>query len=352
MRLLHSSRTTHLRSDLRALGVVLVLATLAACGEPGPVEHSISGEAMGTTYSVKLRVESPLDSSAAASAANAVAGEIGSVNEKMSTYLNSSELSRLNQLPGPGGVKMSPETMEVFLEAKRIGELTGGVFDVTVGPLVNAWGFGPQDRRADLSDEEIAELQALTGWDRIEIDEAASEIRKDRAGVYCDLSAIAKGYAVDRVSEALTELGYSDHMVELGGEIRVRGVNVAGEPWRIAVEKPSPEGGRAIQRVLPLRDFSMATSGDYRNYFEKDGRRYSHEIDPRTGRPIEHQTASVSVIHPSCATADAWATALIVLGEQEGFAKAVEQDLAAVFLIRDGEGFLEKTTPVFDRLFP
>ena len=306
---------------------------------------------MGTTYSVKLRLASPLDPAGTDEVAKSVADEIELVNQKMSTYLDSSELSRLNQAPQATAMAVSAETMAVFLEARRIGELTNGIFDVTVGPLVNAWGFGPEDRRADLSDAEIAELQALTGWERITLDEVASTISKDQAGVYCDLSAIAKGYAVDRVSDALASRGYGDHMVELGGEIRVRGVNLVGQPWRIAVEKPSPDGGRAIQRVLPMVDLSMATSGDYRNYFEKDGQRFSHEIDPRTGRPIEHRTASVSVVHPSCATADAWATALIVLGDEDGYSKAVEQDLAAVFLVRDGEAFVEKTTPAFDRLF-
>jgi len=331
----------------------LVLLALVACGAPsGPVEHTLAGEAMGTTYSVKVRAPAALDAAESKAVAEAVAAAIDDVNQKMSTYLDSSELSRLNRLDEPGGVEMSADTIAVFEEARRIGELTDGVFDVTVGPLVNAWGFGPADRREELSEAEIAELRALTGWERIEIDKAASTIRKDGAGVYCDLSAIAKGYAVDRVSETLLQMGYGDHMVELGGEIRVHGVNAGGEPWRIAVEKPSADGGRAIQRVLPLENLAMATSGDYRNYFEKDGRRYSHEIDPRTGRPVEHHTASVSVVHPSCATADAWATALIVLGEDDGFAKAVEQDLAAVFLIREGDGFTERATPAFERLFP
>lgn len=331
---------------------LLFLLALAGCGQTGgPAEALVNGEAMGTTYSVKLRLPAAIDASTQSAIEDAVAAEIDLVNQKMSTYLDSSELSRLNQRTEPGAMKVSPETLEVFLEAQRIGELTGGVFDVTVGPLVNAWGFGPEDRRADLSAAEIAELQALTGWERIRIDAAAGTISKDQPGVYCDLSAIAKGYAVDRVSEALERLGYGDHMVELGGEIRVRGVNLVGEPWRIAVEKPAPLGGRAVQRVLPLEDLSMATSGDYRNYFEKDGRRYSHEIDPRTGRPIEHRTASVSVLHPRCATADAWATALIVMGDEDGYAKAVEQELAVVFLVRDGEAFVEKTTPAFDSLF-
>lgn len=337
----------------RLISSLVLALTLAGCsGSPSPVEHLVAGEAMGTTYSVKLRLPAALGAAEAQNLEDAVAAAIDDVNQKMSTYLDSSELSRLNRLDEPGGVEMSADTIAVFEEARRIGELTDGVFDVTVGPLVNAWGFGPADRREELSDAEIAQLQALTGWERIEIDKAAGMIRKDRAGVYCDLSAIAKGYAVDRVSETLQEMGYGDHMAELGGEIRVHGVNLSGDPWRIAVEKPSPDGGRAIQRVLPLENQAMATSGDYRNYYEKDGKRFSHEIDPRTGRPVEHRTASVSVVHPSCATADAWATALIVLGEDAGFAKAVEQDLAAVFIIREDGGFVERATPAFDRLFP
>ena len=236
---------------------VLVLAlALSACQSSGPVEHVVAGEAMGTSYSVKLRLVQALDDAGAERVAEAIADEIELVNQKMSTYLDTSELSRLNQAPASAAIAVSAETMAVFLEAQRIGELTNGVFDITVGPLVNAWGFGPEERRVDLSEQEIGELQALTGWERITLDEAALKISKDQAGVYCDLSAIAKGYAVDRVSESLNARGYGDHMVELGGEIRVRGAKPGASPWknrRRTVGAPSSAFSRSsICRWRPL----------------------------------------------------------------------------------------------------
>ncbi|MBI1354326.1 MAG: FAD:protein FMN transferase ApbE [Acidobacteria bacterium] len=336
----------------RAFAAALaVLLLLHACGGSAPSEQAFAGEAMGTTWSVKVRSSQPMTEEAAATLQASIELAIEQVNQKMSTYLATSELSRFNDLPGPATMEASADTIEVFAEARRIGGLSDGVFDITVGPLVNAWGFGPGDRREDLDDAELARLRALTGWDKIEIDTAAKTLHKTIDGVYCDLSAIAKGYAVDKAAEALEGAGHADYMVEIGGEVRVRGVNRSGEPWRIAVEKPDP-AGRTIQRVLPLHDIAMATSGDYRNYFEKDGERYSHEIDPRTGRPVGHRTASVTVLDPSCATADAWATALIVLGEEAGYGKAVELELPALFLVREGEAFVEKPTPAFEGLFP
>jgi thiamine biosynthesis lipoprotein len=239
--------------------------------------------------------------------------------------------------------------MDVFVEAQRIGELTQGAFDITVGPLVNAWGFGPGERREDLDQAAIDELRSHTGWDKLIVNPGESTLVKLDPALYCDLSAIAKGYAVDRVFETLSDLGFTSRMVEIGGEVRTAGANAEGRPWRIAVEKPL-EGGRGIQRVVALQDLAMATSGDYRNYFERDGKRYSHEIDPRTGRPIEHRAASVSVIEPTCAAADALATGLIVLGEDRGFDLAVELEIAALFLVRDGDSFVEKSTPAFDRV--
>jgi FAD:protein FMN transferase len=282
---------------------------------------------------------------------DAIERQLARVNELMSTYLPSSELSRFNQWASREPFQLSAETFEVFQVARRVGSLSSGAFDVTVGPVVNAWGFGPPGKPAHPpSDVELDQLKAGVGWDKIVLEEAHSAIRKIRPDVYCDLSAVAKGYGVDRVSATLSGLGYFEHMVEVGGEVRARGRNAEGQPWRIGVEKPL-EGGRAVQRTLPLENLAMATSGDYRNYYEEGGRRVSHEIDPRTARPIGHRLASVTVVTGRCVEADAFATALIVLGEEEGYRLAVEQNLAALFLVREADGFVEKTSPRFEELF-
>jgi thiamine biosynthesis lipoprotein len=223
--------------------------------------------------------------------------------------------------------------------------------DITVGPLVNAWGFGPDARPETIpSDAEIAGLLEKVGYTKLVLDSESSSLRKSEPGLLCDLSAIAKGYGVDRVAEALDGLSIQDYMVEVGGEVRTRGLNDQGQAWRIGIERPSVEG-RVIQQVLSLSNGAMATSGDYRNYYEVDGVRYSHMIDPRSGRPITHRLASVSIVEERCTRADGLATALLVLGPDEGYRLAVANDLAVLFMVKDDEeGFKGLATPAFERL--
>ena len=310
---------------------------------------------MGTTYTVKVVTEGPLGASSSPKqeqVQQVIEGRLAEVNDKMSTYQPSSELSQFNSSRTTVPFPVSAETLQVFAEAQRISAATAGAFDITVGPLVNLWGFGPDAKPLAVpADEEVERLRPRIGWSRIEVDTARSTIRKSEPEMYCDLSAIAKGYAVDRVAEGLAALDLADYMVEVGGEVRTRGRNAAGEPWRIAIERPDT-AQRAFQEVVPLSDLAMATSGDYRNFFEQDGVRFSHTIDPRTGRPIQHRLASVSVIDPVCMRADGYATALMVLGEEEGFRLAEEQGLAALFLVRKGDGFEERATAAFKTLFP
>lgn len=309
------------------------------------------GQTMGTTYTVKA-AGAAIAGPEQTQIQQAIDEQLHRVNELMSTYVPSSELSRFNALASTDAFPLSPETLEVFEVARRVGALSSGALDVTVGPLVNAWGFGPPGKPPHAPSEvELEKLKVLVGWDKIVIDESQSTIRKVHPEVYCDLSAVAKGYAVDRVSETLSSLGYVEHMVEVGGEVRARGRNAEGQPWRIGVEKPlapGSMGASVVQRAIPLEDLAMATSGDYRNYYEEEGRRISHEIDPRTASPINHRLASVTVVSETCAEADALATALIVLGEEEGYRLAAEHGLAALFLVRHGNGFVEKASPRFE----
>ena len=332
--------------------VALVMLFAAACSSrPELREYSFDGEAMGTTYTVKVAVRRVLAEAEVEETRRLVQSELDAVTDRMSTYLPGSELSRLNRYDGERPFPVSSELLEVLATARQVGTATRGAFDITVGPLVDAWGFGPQGKPEKIPDQALLdELAAHTGWDKIEIDDVASTVRKSSAEVRCDLSGIAKGHGVDRVSETLSARGFHNHMVEVGGEVRISGSNRLGREWRIAIERPADSGG--LQRILPLTDMSIATSGDYRNFYEENGIRYSHIIDPRTAQPIQHRVASVSIVESSCTVADAYATALLVLGEKEGYEVAIQNDLAALFLVREADGtFREVSTPRFDGLF-
>lgn len=302
---------------------------------------------MGTSYTVKVsRLPEGIDGARLGEKISAVLEQI---NAQMSTYLADSELSRINRNPSTDWQPVSRPLYRVLLEAQRISRLTGGAFDITVGPLVNLWGFGPAAMQFEPPAEDLIEEQLnLVGYRHLQLREEPVSVRKAIAGLYLDLSALAKGYAVDQVAELLEQQGITDYMVELGGEIRLRGSNLSGKPWRIAVEKPTPEK-RMIQRVLSITDVAMATSGDYRNFFEFDGRRFSHTIDPRTGRPIEHRLASVTILRQTSMEADALATAMMVLGPEQGYQLAEKEKIAALFIIKDAEGFVEKSTSAFQQ---
>lgn len=301
---------------------------------------------MGTRYSVEV-VISEVSSRRFVELENVVEAVLEDVNSKMSNYEEDSEVSRLNRWTDAEPFAVSPDTLEVLLHASEISATTGGAFDITVAPLVSAWGFGPPGRPPEQpTEEEITRLQELTGWAKLHVDRATSTVTKTHPDLTIDLSAIAKGYAVDRVADALDVEGVENYMVEVGGEVRTRGLNLQGEPWRIGIERPVPNE-QGIDLIVPMSGMAMATSGDYRNYYEVEGQRLSHTIDPRTGHPITHNVASVSVIAPLCVRADAYATGLLVLGP-DGFDLAEELGLAAYFLQQDKEDvFVGRMTTAF-----
>ena len=235
---------------------------------------------MGTTYLVQ--VSDPLSESERIAVSRAVQETLAEVNSAMSTYVADSEVSRFNRAAAGVAIPLSIPGFEVFSEAERVSELTGGAFDVSVAPLVRLWGFGAGASTEPQvpSDEAVAAARALVGFHHVRLSDDPLSVTKDEDGVECDLSAIAKGYGVDLVSEELSRRGWKNFMVEVGGEVRTSGKNATGEAWRIGIEKPLP-GTRALQRTLPLSGLSLATSGDYRNFYEEDGKLYSHLIDPR-----------------------------------------------------------------------
>jgi thiamine biosynthesis lipoprotein len=265
----------------------------------------------------------------------------------MSTWRADSELSLFNQRSDQSEwIAVSNGLFEVLKKAEEISMMTEGAFDVTIGPVVNLWGFGPQARPEQIpSEESLAESLAATGFEKLELRASPPAVRATPSQ-YVDLSAIAKGYAVDAVARFLESEGIEAYLVEIGGEVRVSGRKPGGSTWRLAIEQPVSEG-REVNRVVALESRAMATSGDYRNYYESDGRRYSHTIDPETGKPISHKLASVTVIADDCMTADGLATGLNVMGYERANELAVRENIPAYFIVRTDEGFETHQTPAF-----
>ena len=351
-------KTAGLWPAVFALGLGFGLALGGCAGEPAPRgldTYVIEGSAFGTYYVIKI-VEPPsgtLGEDQLQGLRLDLERELADVDAKISGYRPDSEISRFNA--ADGAAVFSPESFEVLQAALEIAEQSGGAFDPTVGPLVEAWGFGPRGRE-DVSGREdlVAEARLRVGFQQIELDPATRRVAKKVPGMHLDLSAIGEGHAIDRLTLFLGKRGFEHVLVELGGEARARGRNAEGGQWRIGIERPNRERG-SVQKIVELgREGSaaVATSGDYRKYYEQDGKRVSHLIDPRSARPIEHKLASVSVVAESCRKADAWATALMVLGPDEGLKTAEAENLAALFLVREGELFVERSSSAFSRLFP
>jgi FAD:protein FMN transferase len=364
---------------------------------------------MGTYYRVTVVRRPPaLDANILHAAAR---GELQRVEDLMSAYRPDSDVGRFNAAADGEWVGVSPETLRCVELALEVGRRSSGAYDITAGPLVNLWGFGPGRTRSDLpSEAEITAARARVGLHLLELRRDPPAIRKLRAEVAIDLASVAKGLAVDATAEALQRRGVRDYCVDVGGEVRTRGHNVLGRPWQVAIEAPivqetclggaggthksffvraavggstdknelvgatpnaSSPGPNTPSRgpntppptaarthsaapsappTLVLRDLAIATSGDYRIYLEHEGVRYPHILDPRTGRPINNAVASVTVADSSCARADAWATALMVLGPQEGLQLAEQQGLAAMFIIRAADDITQRAATSFRRL--
>jgi FAD:protein FMN transferase len=317
--------------------------------EPAELIH-LPGRTMTTSYSVKV-VAPEFPDDARRRLKEVVERELEAVDAAMSRYREGSELERLNRSRSGEPIEVSRPLLEVLSEARRIGELSGGAYDVTVGPLVALWGFDesrPLEKAP--AEQAIKDALARVGLDLWRIDEDENELCKLNPKVDIDLSSIAKGYAVDRIALGLQRSGHRDYLVEIGGEIRCSGSSPQRRPWRVAVETPVV-GRREVYEVLQMKRGSMATSGDYRNFYELDGRRVSHTLDPRNGRPVERDLRSVTVVHASCATADGLATALTVLGPDAGYELAVREELAVLMLVgREGEKTDRLATPEYQRM--
>ncbi|HSX71750.1 MAG TPA: FAD:protein FMN transferase [Pseudomonas sp.] len=323
--------------------LLLASVLLAGCGEK--IEE-FGGPTMGSHYSLKYLAGEGTPSPQALKAE--VDGLLAEVDAQMSTWRADSDLSQFNRLPA-GSCRAMPASV---LELVRFGEtLSGkseGAFDLTLEPLLDLWGFGPKSRgEAVPSAEQIAAVQSNVGHRHLRIE--GTQLCKD-AAVEVDLNSVAAGYTVDRIAARLAELGVSSYLLDVTGELRAAGRKPDGSPWRIAIEAPRDDR-QVAQKVLELDGVGVSTSGDYRNYFERDGRRYSHTLDPRSGAPISHRLASVTVVDSSTLRADGLSTLLMVLGPENGYAFAEREAIAAFFVTRTDRGFATRATPAFERRF-
>jgi thiamine biosynthesis lipoprotein len=328
-----------MRLLIRWFVVPALLTALAACSDSPrewPVQELV-GSTMGTTFSIK--VVAPPENLDLPALQQDIEAVLEDINRTMSTYISDSELSRFNASDRIDWIDVSPALCHAIEAARVVSEFTGGAFDVTVGPLVNLWGFGPSESAYEPpGNDTITMAMQDIGYSKLHVDCALP--------AYVDLSAFAKGHAVDEVADLLDARALPDYLVEIGGEMRMRGTNTRGELWAIAVETPD-RASRSVKTVMRLTDSAMATSGDYRNFFEHDGRFYSHTIDPRTGYPVTHNGASVTVVADTAAFADAAATALLVLGPDAGMKLAERESIAAYFLLRLGSEFEERMSSLF-----
>jgi len=327
--------------------ICLAALLLCACSDRLP-EYELAGASMGTSFSVKLVApDSAIDRD---QLQQKIRHALQQIEHRMSTYIADSEISHFNNSDSTAWSKVSAELCGIVESAIVISRLTDGAFDITVGPLVNLWGFGPDGAITEPpTGAEINLARQRVGFRKLDTDCAVPAIRKLQPDVYVDLSAYAKGYAVDQLAELLDAAGLTDYVVEIGGELRVRGHNASKNDWVIAVEKPL-QYERDVQTVVHLSDSAVATSGDYRNNFEYRGNRYSHTIDPHAGRPATHEIAAVTVVHDTAAFADAIATALLVMGLDRGLEFAERESIAAYFLLRTNTGVEEHMTSMFSVL--
>ncbi|WP_314409183.1 FAD:protein FMN transferase [Pseudomonas kuykendallii] len=330
------------RSPLR-LAVLLVLSTaLAGCGDS---LESFGGPTMGSTYSVKYVRGSGMPS--VQELQPLVESVLADVDRQMSTYRDDSDIERFNDAPAGTCQKMPDDVLQLVRFGETLSQASDGAFDLTVEPLLNLWGFGPRAKGDRVpSADELQAVRAQFGHQRLNIRD--DRLCKD-GPIQVDFNSIAAGFAVDRIAARLQQLGVKSYLVEATGELKAVGRKPDGSPWRIAIEAPQTDA-RVAQKILALDGYGVSTSGDYRNYFEQDGQRYSHTMDPRSAAPIRHSLAAVTVIDRAALRADGLSTLLMVLGPEAGAAFAEREQIAAFFVTHQGDGFVTHSSSAFDRL--
>ncbi len=331
------------------LAMVAPFLTLLGCDDFNASSDRMGfwGETMGTTY--RVAITGGLDLPKPDHLQHMVETLLETINDQMSTYRATSELSKFNTERQASWFDVSPQIAHVVETALKISRLSGGAFDATIGPLVNLWGFGPDKQTLrSPSEEQITLALANTGHHHLHVKSRQTAIRKKRPDLHVDLSGIGKGFAVDQIAEVLASAGAENFLVDIGGDMIVRRFSPVQAPWRIGIEQPTT-GPRNIHRVINIGDGAVATSGNYRNFFEAGGSRFSHIIDPRSGAPVKHKLASVTVVAPTAEEADGWSTGLMVLGADEGFELAQQLGLSAFFITKTGNRLVDRSTGEFQR---
>ncbi|AXF58399.1 FAD:protein FMN transferase ApbE [Leclercia sp. LSNIH6] len=335
------------------VGLLATLFMLAACDAPAPSAKSetaaatvLEGKTMGTFWRV-----SAIDLSAARAEElrGKIQAQLDGDDQLMSTYKNDSALMRFNQSKSTSPWPVSEAMADIVTESLRVGYKTNGAMDITVGPLVNLWGFGPNKQPVKTPDQaQIDDARAKTGLQHLSVINQSGQqyLQKDIPDLFVDLSTVGEGYAADHLARLMAEEGISRYLVSVGGALVSRGMNASDKPWRVAIQKPTDEQN-AVQAILDINGHGISTSGSYRNYYELDGKRISHVIDPQTGRPITHNLVSVTVISPTALEADAWDTGLMVLGTEKAKEVVRQQGLAVYMITREGEGFKTWMSPQF-----
>jgi thiamine biosynthesis lipoprotein len=340
---------------MKYLAAIVAVSWATFACSAGAETLTFGGPTMGTSYRVRL-VAPNLAAVDAKNLQKGVESVLAEIDAQMSTYRVDSELSEFNRSAAGEWFAVSKPTAEVVGAAQEISRNTDGALEVTVGPLLRLWHFGPKKSdaaRAEFEPPSDSALQAarkLVDYEKLEVRQDPPALRKHISGLEVDLSSIAPGYAVDRIVAHLSDQGVVSFIVELGGEIRASGNRDDGKPWRVAIERPLVDR-REMQMALALSNAAISTAGDYRKFFEHGGRRYSHIIDPRTARPVEHALASVTVAADTCLEADGWDTALLVMGPQRGFDFADQHGIAALFILRQDKKMITRTTSGWRKRF-
>jgi len=326
--------------------VFLVLMSLTACDFFTPASQTrvktllktlLQGKTMGTTYNIGVVhfKNQKVDGDALKVTIDDL---LENINQQVSTYIPSSQISQFNKREQTDWFKVDKDFFTTVESAQLVSEETQGLFDISVSPIINLWGFGAEKNDQPPNEDQIKKALTNVGYKQLQLDPELSSLKKLKPSLSIDLSAIAKGFAVDKISQLLMNKGFSDHIVEIGGELRVSGHNQNDKAWRIAIEQPDV-AANTVSRSVAMTNLAVATSGDYRNYFVENGVRRSHIIDPTTGYPVTHNLASVTVLHESAMMADAYATALLVMGDAKGKAFAKEHQLDVLMIVREKNQF-------------
>jgi len=335
------------------VGLLSALLLLTACDtstspakSTAPAATVLEGKTMGTFWRVSVM---NVDKNRAEELRTKIQTRLDADDQLLSTWKNDSALMRFNHSRSTAPWPVSEAMADIVTESLRVGHKTRGAMDVTVGPLVNLWGFGPDKQPVKTPDQaQIDDARGRTGLQHLSVINRYGQqyLQKDIPELYVDLSTVGEGYAADHLAALMAEEGIPRYLISVGGALASRGMNASGQPWRVAIQKPTDEQN-AVQAIVDINGHGISTSGSYRNYYELDGKRISHVIDPETGRPITHSLVSVTVIASTALEADAWDTGLMVLGPEKAKEIVRQENLAVYMITREGDGFKTWMSPQF-----